>query len=156
MARDPRFDSSARPSSEGGKMAKSEAKSDPYALIESYLAEALVLLELQDWEITVSREAADITAHADIEVHDQRRTADLRIARDFFTQSPERQRLILAHELSHVITSRLDRVMENLEEPLGKIAYAILEPNFIDATERMVEHFARLIARELPLPNFGR
>ena len=46
--------------------------------------------------------------------------------------------------------------MENLEEPLGKIAYAILEPNFIDATERMVEHFARLIARELPLPNFGR
>ena len=102
-------------------MPKSDAKSDPYALIESYLAEALVLLELQDWEITVSREAADITSHADIEVHDQRRTADLRIARDFFTQSPERQRLILAHELSHIISARLDRIIENLEEPLGKI-----------------------------------
>ena len=137
-------------------MPKSDAKSDPYALIESYLADALILLELQDWEITVSREAADITSHADIEVHDQRRTADLRIARDFFAQSPERQRLILAHELSHIISARLDRIIENLEEPLGKIGYALLEPNFIDATERMVEHFARLIARELPLPNFGR
>ena len=137
-------------------MPKSDAKSDPYALIESYLADALVTLELQDWEITVSREAADITSHADIEVHDQRRTADLRIARDFFAQSPERQRLILAHELAHIISARLDRVIENLEEPLGKIGYALLEPNFIDATERMVEHFARLIARELPIPNFGR
>ena len=137
-------------------MPKTEAKSDPYALIEAYLADALVILELQDWEITVSREAADIASHADIEVHDQRRTADLRIARDFFTQTPERQRLILAHELSHIISARLDRVIENLEEPLGKIGYALLEPNFIDATERMVEHFARLIARELPIPNFGR
>lgn len=137
-------------------MPKTDPKSDPYALIEAYIADALITLELQDWEITVSREAADITAHADIEVHDQRRTADLRIARDFFAQSPERQRLILAHELSHVISSRLDRVIENLEEPLGKIGYALLEPNFIDATERMVEHFARLIARELPIPNFGR
>lgn len=137
-------------------MAKREANSDPYALIEAYIADALVTLELQDWEITVSREAADITAHADIEVHDQRRTADLRIARDFFAQSPERQRLILAHELAHIISARLDRVIENLEEPLGKIGYALLEPNFIDATERMVEHFARLIARELPIPNFGR
>ena len=137
-------------------MAKREANADPYALIEAYIADALVTLELQGWEITVSREAADITAHADIEVHDQRRTADLRIARDFFAQSPERQRLILAHELSHIISARLDRVIENLEEPLGKIGYAILEPNFIDATERMVEHFARLIARELPIPNFGR
>lgn len=137
-------------------MPKSDAKSDPYALIEAYLADAIVTLELQDWEITVSREAADITSHADIEVHDQRRTADLRIARDFFAQSPERQRLILAHELAHIISARLDRVIENLEEPLGKIGYALLEPNFIDATERMVEHFARLIARELPIPNFGR
>jgi len=137
-------------------VAKSDAKSDPYALIEAYISDALVALEIQDWEITVSREAADITAHADIEVHDQRRTADLRIARDFFTQSPERQRLILAHELAHIISARLDRIIENLEEPLGKIGYALLEPNFIDATERMVEHFARLIARELPIPNFGR
>lgn len=137
-------------------MPKSDAKPDPYALIEAYLSDALVTLELQDWEITVSREAADITSHADIEVHDQRRTADLRIARDFFAQSPERQRLILAHELAHIISARLDRIIENLEEPLGKIGYALLEPNFIDATERMVEHFARLIARELPIPNFGR
>ncbi len=137
-------------------MPKREPKSDPYALIEAYIADALVTLELRDWEVTVSREAADITSHADIEVHDQRRTADLRIARDFFTQSPERQRLILAHELSHIISARLDRVIENLEEPLGKIGYALLEPNFIDATERMVEHFARLIARDLPIPDFGR
>lgn len=137
-------------------MPKSDAKSDPYGLIEAYIADALVTLELQEWEITVSREAADITSHADIEVHDQRRTADLRIARDFFAQSPERQRLIIAHELAHVISARLDRIIENLEEPLGKIGYAVLEPNFIDATERMVEHFARLISRELPIPNFGR
>jgi len=136
-------------------MAKSIPAPGPYEKLEAWIAAALPILELTEWEITVSREAADIDAHADIEVHDQRRTADLRIARDFFAQTPERQRLILAHELAHVVTARTDRVFENLEDPLGKIGYALLEPNYLDATERMVEHFARLIAQLLPVPDLG-
>jgi hypothetical protein len=129
---------------------------DRYQRLEEWVADALVLLELQGWEVLISREAADIDAHADIEVSDQRRSADLRISRDFFTQSPERQRLTLTHELAHIVTARTDRVFENMEEPLGKIAWAVLEPNYLDATERMTEHFARLIAPYLPLPNFGK
>lgn len=129
---------------------------DRYQRLEEWIADALIFLELQGWEITINREAADIDAHADIEVSDQRRSADLRISRDFFTQSPEKQRLIIVHELGHVISSRMDCVVENLEEPLGKVAWAVLEPNYIDATERMVEHWARLIAPYLPLPNLGK
>ena len=129
---------------------------DRYQRLEEWIADAHVFLDLHGWEITISREAADIDAHADIEVADQRRSADLRISRDFFTQSPERQRLILTHELGHLVSSRTDRVFENLEEPLGKVAWAVLEPNYLDATERMVEHWARLIAPYLPLPNFGK
>jgi hypothetical protein len=60
---------------------------DRYRRVEEWISDALVFLELQGWEVTVNREAADIDAHADIEVADQRRTADLRIARDFNASS---------------------------------------------------------------------
>jgi hypothetical protein len=129
---------------------------DKWSSLDEWIANALIFFQLQEWEITVSRDAAEIDAHADIDVSDQRNSADLRVQRDFFDQSPEKQRLVLCHEIGHIITSRTDRVFENLEEPLGKIAWAVAEPNYLDATERMVEHWARLVAPMLPLPEFPK
>lgn len=132
------------------------AKQDRHKAVEAWIADAILLLGLESWEITILRDAADLSAHADIDPAPQRWTADLRLAHDFFTQSAERQRLILTHELVHLITARADQVVENLEEPLGKIAFALFEPNFVDASERSVEHLAKIIAPFLPLPEFPR
>lgn len=131
-------------------------KPDRWTVLEEWVANAMIAFQLQDWEITISRDAADIEAHADIEVSTQRNSANLRVQRDFFDLTPDKQRLVLCHELGHIISGRTDQVFETLEEPLGKIAWAVLEPNYLDATERMVEHWARLIAPHLPLPEFPK
>jgi len=132
------------------------ARMERHRAVEAWIADAIDILGLQAWEVTVLRDAADVTAHADIDPAPQRYTADLRISQDLFTQSAERQRLILTHELTHLIVARVDQVVENLEEPIGKISYAIFEPNFVDASERAVEHLAKILAPLLPLPDFGK
>ena len=129
---------------------------DKWAALEEWVRNAMIALQLQDWEITISRDAADIEAHADIEVSDQRDSADLRVQRDFFDQTPEKQRLILCHELGHIISARTDQVFESLEGSLGKLAWAVVEPNYLNATERMVEHWARIIAPTMPLPELPK
>lgn len=132
------------------------AKQDRHKALEAWIADAIPLLGLEAWEITVLRDAADVTAHADIDPAPQRWTADLRLAHDFFAQSPEKQRLVLTHELIHLVVARADQVVENLEEPLGKIAFGLFEPNYVDASERAVEHLARIIAPFLPLPELPK
>lgn len=131
-------------------------KVDRYSALEEWLQMAMQVLLIKDWEIVVSRDAADIDAHADIEVSSQKNYADLRVQRDFFDQTPEKQRLILVHELGHVINARADQVFESLAKPLGEIAWAVLEPNYLDATERAVEHWANIVAPNLPLPVFPK
>lgn len=132
------------------------ARSDRHKAVELWIADAMDYLGLQAWEVTVLREAADVSAHADIDPAPQRYTAELRLAHDFFAQSPERQRIILTHELIHLIVARVDQVTENLEESLGKIGYGVFEPNYVDASERAVEHLAKILAPLLALPEFGK
>lgn len=129
-------------------------RADRWALVERWVAEAQDALGIAHWKIRVIQDAADVEAWADIEPHTQAQTADLRLAHDFFRQDAERQRLVLTHELLHLITCRTDRTVETLEEALGKIAWAAYEPQYTDATERMTEHLATIIAPFLPLPKF--
>jgi hypothetical protein len=58
--------------------------------------------------------------------------------------------------LLHLITCRTDRVVENLEDALGKIAWAVYGPQYEDATERMTEHLATVIAPFLSVPEFPK
>jgi hypothetical protein len=58
--------------------------------------------------------------------------------------------------LLHLITCRTDRVVENLEDALGKIAWAVYGPQYEDATERMTEHLAAVIAPSLSIPEFPK
>jgi hypothetical protein len=132
------------------------AKPDRWKALDAYVADAAILLNLSDWEISISRDPSEPDAHADIDPHSQRTTAELRVESGFFALSPERQRLIVAHELGHLIHARVDRVVENLEETLGTVGWAILEPNYVDAAERTVEHWARIVAPYLPLPELPR
>jgi hypothetical protein len=129
---------------------------DKYDALEGYVAELQVALNITYWKITVVRDAADVEAWADINPHAQAETADLRVSHDFWKQTPEHQREILAHEMLHIVTARLDQTVESLEEAFGKVAWAVYEPQYVNATERVVDHIAKVLAPNLPLPAFPK
>jgi len=108
------------------------------------------------WKVTVIREASDVEAWADINPHEQAESAELRVSYDFWKQTPEHQREILAHEMLHIVTARLDQTVEAMEEAFGKIGWAIFEPQYVNATERVVDHIAKVLAPNLPLPEFPK
>ena len=130
------------------------ARRNRWAILDSWLADAQRALNLSQWRLSVARDASDVDAWADIDPHAQNLTAELRVAHDFWRQEPEKQRLILTHELLHLATCRTDRVVETLEEALGKVAWAVYSPQYEDASERMIDHLAGVISQQLPLPNF--
>jgi hypothetical protein len=132
------------------------AKQDKFAALRVWVAEAQTVMGLDHWEITILEAASDVDAWADIEAHAQQPTADLRVAFDFWKQDPEKQRLILTHELLHLVLARYARISENLEESLGKLAWAVIEPQLEDGEERTIEHLARIIAPYLSLPVFPK
>ena len=132
------------------------AKQDKFAVLRAWVAEAQTVMGLDHWEVTIVEAASDVDAWADIEAHAQQPTADLRVAFDFWKQEPEKQRLILTHELLHLVLARYARIAENLEESLGKLAWAVIEPQLEDGEERTIEHLARIIAPYLSLPAFPK
>ena len=129
---------------------------DKFVALRGWVAEAQVQLGVESWEITIAEAASDVDAWADIDAQSQQPTADLRVSHDFWTQTPEKQRLILTHELLHLVLARYARVTETLEDSLGKLAWAVLEPQLEDAEERATEHLARIVAPYLSLPNFPK
>ena len=132
------------------------AKQDKFAVLKAWVTEAQSVMGLDHWEVTIAEAASDVDAWADIDAHAQQPTADLRVAFDFWKQEPEKQRLILTHELLHLVLARYARISENLEDSLGKLAWAVIEPQLEDGEERTVEHLARIIAPYLSLPNFPK
>ena len=134
-------------------MAKTQ---DKFAVLKAWVSEAQTVMGLDHWEVTIVEAASDVDAWADIDAHAQQPTADLRVAFDFWKQEPEKQRLILTHELLHLVLARYARISENLEDSLGKLAWAVIEPQLEDGEERAVEHLARIIAPYLSLPNFPK
>lgn len=125
-----------------------------FADLEQYVGMLQGYLNLHQWQILVVRDASDVEAWADIAPHSQAQTADLRISHDFWSQSAERQREVLIHELLHLVTCRADQIVENLELTLGKIAWSAFELQYEDAAERSVDHMARVLARGVALPEF--
>lgn len=137
-------------------MAAKQPTPDKYDALDAYVAELQVAMNVTYWKITVVRDAADVEAWADINPHAQAETADLRVSHDFWKQTPEHQREVLAHEMLHIVMARLDQTVEAMEEAFGKIAWAIYDPLFEDAAERVVDHLAKVIAPWLPLPEFPK
>jgi hypothetical protein len=134
-------------------MAKAQ---DKFVALRWWVGEAQVQLGVESWDITIIEAASDVDAWADIDPQPQQPTADLRVSHDFWVQTPEKQRLILTHELLHLVLARYARVTETLEESLGKLAWAALEPQLEDAEERATEHLARIVAPYLSLPNLPK
>ena len=118
--------------------------------VQRWVDAALPLLRLSQWEVRVSAEPSENDAWADIEAHSQADMATLRISADYWKQDADKRRQILTHELLHLVTARLDQTVDGLEETLGSTAWGVFEPQFENATERVVEHLARILARHLP------
>lgn len=132
------------------------SKADRYDALRAYADEARRLLGLTEWRLTISRDAADLEAWADIDPHSQANTAELRVSADFWRQTPERQREILAHELTHLLTCRTDQTVDNLEDALGKVAWSVFSPQYEAVAEQMVDRVSLLLAPLLPLPRLPR
>jgi len=128
-------------------------KRDRWDDLEAYVSELQAALNLAHWKVSIARDASDVDAWADINPHEQNHTAELRISHDFWKQTPEHQREILIHEMLHLVTARLDQTVEALEDAFGKVIWAVFEPQYENATERAVDHLARVIAPFVPLPD---
>ena len=127
---------------------------DRLALVAGWVNDALPILNLSAWRVTIAKAPSGQDAWAEIDPHAQSQDAELYIGWDLLKQPAERVREILTHELLHLLTCRADGVVENLEEPLGKQAWAVWHPAYEDAAERSVDDLSRLIAPLLPLPGF--
>lgn len=122
--------------------------------LEQYVKDIQAALNAAEWRVTIAQEASDVEAWADINPSEVAKTAELRVSHDFWAQSAERQREVLTHEVIHLLTASIDATVEGLEEPLGKIAWAVFDRQYEMQTERLVDHLAILIAPRLPLPAF--
>ena len=131
-------------------------KRDRWDDLEAYVADLQTALNVSGWKVSIARDASDVDAWADINPHEQNATAELRISHDFWRQSAEMQREVLTHEVLHLVTARLDQTVEALEDAMGKVLWAVFEPQFLNATERTVDHLAKILAPTLPLPDFPK
>lgn len=131
------------------------SKQDKWDALKDWVVTAQRHLNIEQWDITIGQAAAESDAWADIMPHIQAESAELRLSHDFWHQTLDKQRAILTHELLHLITCRTDQVFESLEEPMGKVLFAVLEPQYDNASERAVDHIALLIAPILPMPTWS-
>ena len=127
------------------------ARESTKEMIESWLCAALPIVGLGHWKVTVSEEAAAEDAWADVEAHSVDPMATLRIGSGFDLQTPEKQRLILAHEMCHLFITPLDRYTGHLEEQHGRIWWAAWSPGYDDHTEQVTDAIAHAIAPRLPI-----
>ena len=93
------------------------AKQDKFAVLKAWVAESQTVMGLDHWEITIVEAASDVDSWADIDAHPQQPTADLRVAFDFWKQEPEKQRLILTHELLHLVLLPILRAQLEISSP---------------------------------------
>lgn len=122
--------------------------------VTAYLNANRDVMHLKQWTLKVSNDIPADDSWADIEVSDNLWEATVRISGDFFKETPESQRRILAHELMHVHMAALERLMGTMEGVLGSQAYEVLDKLWDTEGERVAEALSFVVAGVLPLPDF--
>ena len=122
--------------------------------VTAYLNAQRSVMHLTQWTLKVSNDIPADDSWADIEVSDNLWEATIRLSNDFFKESPESQRRILAHELMHVHNAALERLIGTLEGVLGSQAYEVLDKVWDTEGERVAEALSFVVAEVLPLPEF--
>ena len=122
--------------------------------VTAYLNAHRDVMHLKQWTLKVSADIPSDDSWADIEVSDNLWEATVRISGDFFKETPESQRRILAHELMHVHLAALERLMGSMEGVLGSQAYEVVDKLWDTEGERVAEALSFVVAGVLPLPDF--
>lgn len=124
--------------------------------VTAYLNANRGVMHLTQWTIKVSNDIPADDSWADIEVSENLWEATIRISNDFFKETPESQRRILAHELMHIHNAALERLIGTLDGVLGSQAYEVLDKVWDTEGERVAEALSFVVAGVLPLPEFTR
>jgi len=148
------------PSPSGGPLpdgASSHRRGDTIPLrdqVTAYLHATREVMHLTQWTLKVSNDIPADDSWADIEVSENLWEASIRLSNDFFKETPESQRRILAHELMHVHNAALERLIATLDGVLGSQAFEILDKVWDTEGERVAEALSFVVAERLPLPAF--
>ena len=127
----------------------------PRNQVTEYLNANRVVMHLTQWTLKVANDIPADDSWADIEVSENLWEASIRLSNDFFKETPESQRRILAHELMHVHLAALERLVGTLDGVLGSQAYEVLEKVWDTEGERVAEALSFVVAERLPLPSFS-
>ncbi len=130
------------------------ATPSPRDQVAAYLNAHRDVMHLMQWTLKVTNDIPADDSWADVEVSDNLWEASIRLSNDFFKETPESQRRILAHELMHVHNAALERLIGTLEGVLGSQAYEVLDKVWDTEGERVAEALSFVVARVLPLPEF--
>ena len=112
-----------------------------------YVTYLLDMLEIRDWRIRLdSTPPDDVECATAIKCVYGRRTAGIKLSRDFFDFPPDDQRHYIVHELCHVLTDGLDNVIENgVESLIGKPAFTVLVEAWHVQLEYLTDHLAYIV-----------
>ncbi len=122
--------------------------------VAAYLNANRDVMHLKQWTLKVSNDIPADDSWADVEVSENLWEASVRLSGDFFKETPESQRRILAHELMHVHNAALERLIGTLSGVLGSQAFEVLEKVWDTEGERVAEALSFVVAEVLPLPDF--
>ncbi|WP_159794431.1 hypothetical protein [Puerhibacterium puerhi] len=112
-------------------------------------------LHLGHWDTFLAAEPAMEGAIAHVDPVEGRYVAGIHLCEDWLERSPEGQRNDIVHELLHLAhREQTDVIRVGLLRSgfLSQRAGDMLWATFKDATERMVDHLAGVVAEQFPLP----
>jgi hypothetical protein len=118
--------------------------------LQEYVNKCLLILNLPQWTVTISKHPTEEDNWADIEVSDNLYTAKMRVSSDFWAAPELEKRRVIAHELMHVHYAGVERAIESLDGILGSEGYGILENIYENEIERAADALSYAVANLLP------
>jgi len=109
-------------------------------------------MELRDWTITIQSRPADDDACAQVTCIYGRKIATIKLADDFDSYAPEKQRQTAVHELLHAHLDHPQRVIDQANEVRNRNMISLLSLNHRMALEHAVDAISDIIAPFMPLP----
>jgi hypothetical protein len=127
-------------------------KDAQHAAYTGYIREMADRLLLRDWVFELRRESVNEGARAQVAIARERNEAAITLCDRWFVRTPEERRQTVVHEMLHLHSARLCRVMTRLRDEVegDGVRYAANAHN--EEEEIMVDALARAIAPFLPLP----
>jgi hypothetical protein len=123
-------------------------------LVEAYIESALPVFNLKQWKVTVDKSLPPDDSFADIEVSENLYEAKIRLSEDFWKETPDSQRRIIAHELVHIHYAGVERLLDHMEESVGTMVFDIIYKIWDVESERGADSLSTPLAQLLELPKF--